>query len=139
MVERWAERNRDGLILLARLALMLLFVLSGWAKLHDFQGTVGYMASLQAPLPQVAAATAVAMEFVVAIALMLGIAVRPLALLFVAFVLGTALLGLAFWGMQGAERAANLTQFLKNVSIAGGLLLLVVTGAGRYAVGRGRR
>jgi len=59
--------------------------------------------------------------------------------LFVAFVLGTALLGHAFWGMQGAERAANLTQFLKNVSIAGGLLLLVVTGAGRYAVGRGRR
>ena len=139
MVDRWAERNRDGLILLARLALMLLFVLSGWAKLHDFQGTVGYMASLQAPLPQVAAAIAVAMEFVVAIALMLGIAVRPLALLFVAFVLGTALLGHAFWGMQGAERAANLTQFLKNVSIAGGLLLLVVTGAGRYAVGRGRR
>ncbi|WP_312915666.1 DoxX family protein [Stenotrophomonas sp.] len=139
MLDRWAERNRDGLILLARLALMLLFVLSGWAKLHDFQGTVGYMASLQAPLPQVAAAIAVAMEFVVAIALMLGIAVRPLALLFVAFVLGTALLGHAFWGMQGAERAANLTQFLKNVSIAGGLLLLVVTGAGRYAVGRGRR
>ncbi|WP_313399174.1 DoxX family protein [Stenotrophomonas sp.] len=139
MVDRWAERNRDGLILLARLALMLLFVLSGWGKLHDFQGTVGYMASLQAPLPQVAAAIAVAMEFVVAMALMLGIAVRPLALLFVAFVLGTALLGHAFWGMQGAERAANLTQFLKNVSIAGGLLLLVVTGAGRYAVGRGRR
>ncbi|MGE8213107.1 MULTISPECIES: DoxX family protein [unclassified Stenotrophomonas] len=139
MLDRWAERNRDGLILLARLALMLLFVLSGWAKLHDFQGTVGYMASLQAPLPQVAAAIAVAMEFVVAIALMLGIAVRPLALLFVAFVLGTALLGHAFWGMQGAERAANLTQFLKNVSIAGGLLLLVVTGAGRYAVCRSRR
>jgi len=139
MLDRWAERNRDGLILLARLALMLLFVLSGWAKLHDFQGTVGYMASLQAPLPQVAAAIAVAMEFVVAIALMLGIAVRPLALLFVAFVLGTALLGHAFWGMQGAERAANLTQFLKNVSIAGGLLLLVVTGAGGYVVGRGRR
>lgn len=139
MLDRWAERNRDGLILLARLALMLLFMLSGWAKLHDFQGTVGYMASLQAPLPQVAAAIAVAMEFVVAIALMLGIAVRPLALLFVAFVLGTALLGHAFWGIQGAERAANLTQFLKNVSIAGGLLLLVVTGAGRYAVCRSRR
>jgi len=139
MLDRWSERNRDGLILLARLALMLLFVLSGWAKLHDLQGTVGYMASLQAPLPQVAAAIAVAMEFVVAIALMLGIAVRPLALLFVAFVLGTTLLGHAFWGMQGAERAANLTQFLKNVSIAGGLLLLVVTGAGRYAVCRSRR
>ena len=34
----------------------------------------------------------------------------------------------------GAERAMNMTQFLKNLSIAGGLVLLAVTGGGRYAV-----
>jgi len=135
----WVEHNRDGLVLLARVMLMLLFLVSGWGKLQDFQGTVAYMASLHAPMPQLAAAIAVTMEFVVAIALVLGIAVRPLALLFVLFVLGTGILGHAFWSMEGSERAANFTQFLKNVSIAGGLLLLVVTGCGRYALARRRR
>jgi putative oxidoreductase len=40
--------------------------------------------------------------------------------------------------LEGAERAANLVQFYKNLSIIGGLLLLAVTGPGRYAIG-GRR
>src|SRR5690606_31077661 len=73
MLDGWVERNRDGLILLARILLMVLFVVSGWGKLSDFQGTVGYMASLHAPLPQVAAGVAVCMEFLVGIALLLGI------------------------------------------------------------------
>jgi len=134
MLDGWVERNRDGLILLARILLMVLFVVSGWGKLSDFQSTVGYMASLHAPLPQVAAGVAVCMEFLVGIALLLGIQVRLLALLLALFVLGTGVLGHAFWGMEGAARAMNMTQFLKNLSIAGGLLLLAVTGGGRYAV-----
>ena len=134
MLDGWVERNRDGLILLARILLMGLFVVSGWGKLTDFQGTVGYMVSLHAPLPQMAAGVAVCMEFLVGIALLLGLQVRLLALLFVLFVLGTGVLGHAFWGMDGAERAMNMTQFLKNLSIAGGLVLLAVTGGGRHAV-----
>lgn len=139
MFDALIDRNRDGLILLARIALMLLFLMSGGSKLSDFQGTVGYMASLHAPLPALAASVAIAMEFFVGIALVLGIAVRPLALLFVLFVLGTGVLGHAFWSMEGAERAANTLQFFKNLSIAGGLLLLAVTGGGRFALTRRRR
>jgi putative oxidoreductase len=130
------DSQRDAILLLARLLLMLLFLLSGWSKLIGFSGTVGYMESLGAPLPWLAAAIAVVMEFFVAIALMLGFYTRPLALLFALFVLGTALLGHAFWDMEGAERAANMTQFLKNLSIMGGLLVLAVTGPGRYSLDR---
>lgn len=130
------DNQRDAILLLARLLLMLLFLLSGWSKLIGFSGTVGYMESLGAPLPWLAAAIAVVMELFVAIALMLGFHTRPLALLFALFVLGTALLGHPFWEMAGAERAANMTQFLKNLSIIGGLLVLAVTGPGRYSLDR---
>lgn len=139
MFDTLIDRNRDVLILIARIALMLLFLMSGWSKLTDFQGTVGYMTSLHAPLPAVAASVAICMEFFVGIALVLGIAVRPLALLFVVFVLGTGVIGHAFWSMEGAERAANTIQFFKNLAIAGGLLLLAVTGGGRYALTARRR
>ena len=36
--------------------------------------------------------------------------------------------------MEGAERHANSINFYKNLSIAGGFLLLYVTGAGKYSV-----
>jgi putative oxidoreductase len=53
---------------------------------------------------------------------------------FIAFTLGTALLGHRYWRLQGAARHENLLNFYKNVSIAGGLLLLAITGPGRYAL-----
>jgi len=138
MMDRWVERNRDGLILLARVVMMVLFLASGWGKLQDFQGVVGYLASLHVPVPQLGATVAVVMELGVGLVLVLGVAVRPLALLYVLFVLASSVLGHAFWGMEGADRAANLLQFLKNMSIAAGLLLLCVTGSGRYALLRSR-
>jgi putative oxidoreductase len=139
MFDARIERHRDILILAARILLMVLFVSSGWSKLVDYPGTVAYLASLNTPLPAVAAAVAVIMEFFVAIALVVGVWVRPLALLFALFVVGTGVIGHPFWSMEGAERAMNMTQYYKNLSIAGGLLLLAVTGAGRLALMRDRR
>lgn len=130
------EGQRDFILLLARILLMILFVLAGWGKLTGFEGTVGYMTSLGAPAPMVAAAVAVIMEFLVGIALILGFYTRPLALLFALFVLGTALLGHPFWNMVEPEHSANMTQFLKNLSIVGGLLLLAVSGPGRFSLDR---
>ena len=48
----------------------------------NFQGTVGYMASSGAPLPTLSAIVAIVLEIFGALALILGIATRPLALLF---------------------------------------------------------
>ena len=127
------DGQRDIIILLARVLLMILFILSGWSKLTGFEGTVNYMSSLGAPAPMLAAAIAVIMEFAVGILLILGFYTRPLAFLFALFVLGTALIGHPYWNMVDPERSANMTQFLKNMSIVGGLLLLAVSGAGRFS------
>ncbi|UBM27119.1 DoxX family protein [Pseudomonas sp. p1(2021b)] len=130
------EGQRDIIILLARILLVILFILSGWSKLTGFEGTVGYMTSLGAPAPMLAAAVAVIMEFAVGILLLLGFYTRPLAFLLALFVVGTALIGHPFWNMVDPERSANMTQFLKNMSITGGLLLLAVSGAGRFSLDR---
>ncbi|HDS1816358.1 DoxX family protein [Pseudomonas putida] len=130
------DGQRDIIILIARILLMILFVVSGWAKLTGFEGTVSYMTSLGAPAPMLAAAVAVIMEFFVGIVLILGFYTRPLAFLFALFVLGTALIGHPFWNMVDPERSANMTQFLKNLSIIGGLLLLAVSGPGRFSLDR---
>ncbi|MFQ6572160.1 DoxX family protein [Pseudomonas sp. UM16] len=128
------DNQRDVIILLARIVLMILFVMSGWSKMTGFDGTVGYLESLGAPMPMVAAGVAVIMEFFVAILLILGFYTRPLAFLFALFVIGTAVIGHPFWNMVDPARAANSVQFFKNLSICGGLLLLSVTGAGKFSV-----
>lgn len=130
------DKVSNEVILLARILLVVLFVLFGWSKLTDFQGTVGYMAGAGLPFPPLAAAVVVLMEFFVGLAILLGFCTRPLALLLALYTLGTALVGHHYWTMDGAERMANMINFYKNISIMGGLLLLCVTGPGRYSIDR---
>jgi putative oxidoreductase len=127
------ENRKSEVILVARILMMVLFVMFGWAKLTGFSGTVAYMASSGAPVPALSAVIAVVMELVAGIALVVGFYTRPLALLLALYTLGTAIIGHHFWNMTGAEQYANMINFYKNISIIGGLLLLVVTGPGKYS------
>jgi putative oxidoreductase len=129
-----AERGRDEVILAARILIIVLFVVFGWSKLTDYSGTVGYMAQTGAPVPSISALVAIVVEIVVALAVALGAWTRPLALLLALYTLGTGLIAHHFWTMEGAARYANAINFYKNISIIGGLLLLCVTGPGRYSL-----
>ena len=126
--------HSDALILLARVLLMALFLVTGYTKLANFSGTAAYMASTGLPAPKLAAMFAIAIEFFGGIALVVGVFTRPLALLYVVFTFVSALEGHRFWKKTGTEREAQKINFLKNVSIMGGLLLLAITGPGKYAL-----
>jgi putative oxidoreductase len=128
------EQQRNGLLLLARILLMVLFVVFGWQKLTDFSGTAAYMASTGLPAPTLAAAIATAMEFFVGIALVLGVYTRPLALVLAIYTVATALIGHPYWNMTDTARLDNMINFYKNISIVGGLLLLCITGPGKYSI-----
>ena len=136
MADFGAAKLRDGMILLARILMILLFVIFGWAKLTNFSGTMGYFASDHLPMPAIATLIAIVMEFVVGLALLLGVFTRPLAILLAIYTLATGLIGHQYWTMTGAAYMANEINFFKNLAIVGGLLLLYVTGAGRYSVDR---
>ncbi|EIF34253.1 putative membrane protein [Burkholderia sp. Ch1-1] len=130
------DNQKDAVILVARILLMVLFIMFGWSKLTGFSGTVAYMTSSGAPVPGLSAVIAVVMEFVVGIALLVGFFTRPLALLLAVYTLGTAIIGHHYWNMTGAMQYNNMIHFYKNISIIGGLLLLCVTGAGKYSIDR---
>ena len=127
-------KGADGILLAARILIALLFLIFGWQKLLDYSGTVRFMAHVGAPLPPLAAVIAIVMEFFVSIAIILGVAIRPLAALLALYTLGTALIGHRYWSMTGAARFEGEINFWKNISIIGGLLALHVAGAGRYAI-----
>ncbi len=54
--------SRDLLLLIARIAIVLLFILSGYPKMLHYDGTVQYMASIGTPMPALAAIIAIVME-----------------------------------------------------------------------------
>jgi putative oxidoreductase len=130
------ESRKDELILIARVLLMGLFMIFGWSKLTGFSGTVAYMAAQGVPLPAISAVIAVVAEFFVGIAIVIGFYTRPLAFLLAVYTLATAVIGHHYWAMVGAARMESMINFYKNVSIMGGLLLLSVTGAGKYSIDR---
>jgi putative oxidoreductase len=128
------ERVRDPLLLLARLLMVVLFVIFGWQKLVGYDGTIAYFTQIGLPLPTIAAAIAVIMELGVGIAIALGLFTRPLALLLALYTLATAVTGHHFWTMSGADQVEAEINFFKNLSIISGLLLLFLTGAGRFSL-----
>ncbi|OAJ62230.1 hypothetical protein A6V36_22175 [Paraburkholderia ginsengiterrae] len=130
------ENQKDSVLLVARILLMVLFVMFGWAKLTGFGGTVAYMTSSGAPMPELSAVIAVVMELIVGVALLVGFFTRPLALLLALYTFGTAIIGHHFWNMTGAVQYDNMIHFYKNISIIGGLLLLCVSGPGKYSIDR---
>ncbi len=134
MADFGAERARDGVILVARCLLVIIYIVFGWAKLSDYAATAAYMAQAGAPIPPVAAIVAIVVEVFGALAVAVGVWTRPLALLLTLYTFATALIGHRFWAMEGAARYGNAINFYKNVSMMGGFLLLYVTGAGRYSV-----
>jgi putative oxidoreductase len=136
-MKTFIDQRRDAILLVARVLLIVMFVIFGWSKLTGFSAAEAYMASTGAPVPVLAAAIAVVMELVVGIALAVGVFTRPLALLLALYTLGTALIGHHYWTQTGMEQYANMVNFYKNISIIGGLLLLTVSGPGRYSIDRG--
>ena len=129
-----ADRMRDGILLAGRLLLALLYVVNGWQKLTNFSGTVDYMAGVGAPLPLLSAGIAVVVELILAAVCAAGFMTRPLALLLSAYTLATAFIGHRYWTMTGAAQTDAFEHFLKNVSIAGGFLLLFAAGPGAWAL-----
>ncbi len=128
------DETSDLLILLARIMLVALFIQAGWSKLFNYPGLATMLTARGVPSPSVAAVFVIAVELLGGLAILLGIWTRPLALLMAVYTIATAFIGHRFWELDGPARAANLINFYKNWSIAGGFLLLAATGPGRFAL-----
>ncbi|WP_342235542.1 DoxX family protein [Inquilinus sp. OTU3971] len=122
----------------ARIFLAVLFVVSGWAKLSGFEGTVGYVASNGLPVPQLFAALTILIELGGGVLLILGLFSRLAAFIMAGFTLLTIVLVHHFWTMTDADAAMNQLMAMKNLAIAGGLLMVTAFGPGAWAVGPGR-
>jgi len=106
----------------ARAAMSAIFILSGISKIGAFEGTQGYLEAFG--LPGFLLAPTIAFEILAGMALLIGFKTRYVALALAGFTVVTALV----FHRDFADQIQQI-MFLKNIAIAGGLLLLAKTGA----------
>ena len=115
--------------LVGRILLASLFLLSGLSKLGAYGATAAYMSSAGVPgalLPAV-----IAVELLGSLAVIVGWKTRIAA----ALLAGFSLLAAFLFHNNFADQI-QMIMFLKNVSIAGGFLLVVANGAGAVSLYR---
>lgn len=127
---------QDGLALLGRILIAVLFIPAGFGKLTGFAGTVGYIGSVGLPLPQVGAALAIVVELGLGLALLLGFKTRLAAFVLAVFTLAASFFFHNYWAVPADKAMVQQLMFMKNVAIAGGLLAFVAFGAGRLSIDR---
>jgi putative oxidoreductase len=114
-----------------RALLSLLFLLSGVGKIGAYGATAAYMSS--AGVPGALLPVVIVTELGGAVAIILGWKTRIVAALLAGFAVLTAL---AFHNNFADQ--TQMIMFWKNISIAGGFLLLAANGPGRLSIDRRR-
>ena len=122
--------------LAGRILLAALFIVSGFGKISGYDGTAAYMAAKGMPLVNVLLPLTIAIELGGGILLAIGFKARWTALLIFLFLIPVTFIFHAFWGIDPKEAAMQQINFLKNVSIMGGMLMVFAHGPGAYSVDR---
>ena len=131
-----AASATDVLLLVGRVLLGWLFLTSAWGKFMNMGGYVAYLTNLKVPNPGFFSWIGAPVEFLIGITLILGFATRYAALLCLLFLIVATALAHRYWEYPAAQVMAQYNNFLKNLAIFGGALLLFVSGPGRYSVDR---
>ncbi|MEZ8825129.1 DoxX family protein [Vibrio amylolyticus] len=110
-----------------RFFLALIFVMSGFSKIGQYEQTQGYMEMMGVPgilLPFV-----IATEIVAGLAIVFGWKTRIAAIAFAGFSVMSAVLFHADF-----SNPAEMTNFMKNIALAGAFLILFSQGSGAYSL-----
>src|SRR5262249_25651504 len=123
-------QQNEFLAFLARLCLVLIFPFSALNKLFDHQAAMAQAAGGWVPLPPSLAALLLVLggmlEVLGPAAILLNVYRRQAALLFIFYVVATAVLFHNFWSFpfNGDAWNQNFWPFLKNLGLAGGFLYI---------------
>jgi putative oxidoreductase len=120
---------------LGRLLLSLIFVASAAGKLSDWQGPAKMMADKGLPAVDVLLSIAIALEIFGGVLVMLGFYTRCGAFALLVFLVPVSLIMHNFWTIDDVpQRMEQMINFMKNVSISGGLVMVLALGPGPLSI-----
>lgn len=117
-------------VLIGRVLLSLIFILSSFNKMMNFSTTAEEMTSEGVPASGLILVIATAMELVGGLMVLLGWKGRVGAVVLLLFLIPVTFVYHDFWTYEGQERQMQMINFIKNMSIMGGLTFLLGMGPG---------
>lgn len=124
----------DSYLLAGRVLLSLTYVINGVALISAFNDVTAVMAAKGVPLPSFLLALTIAVWLVGGICLIIGWHTRIAATILFLFLIPVTLVFHPFWAVDPTQMQNELTHFLKNLAILGGLLYVISSGPGRYSL-----
>lgn len=116
--------------MIGRALIGIYFLLPGISKIPTYAGTLEIMASKNVPFPELLLPLTIVLEIGLGLLLIIGKQVRISALLLFGLTIIINIFMHDFWALKGDPNYAHeLQNFIKNLGIAGGLLVLA--GAGK--------
>jgi putative oxidoreductase len=110
----------------AEVLLSLIFILGGVSTLLAPEHRAAQIARLRFPLPQVAVRVNGLAMVVAGLFLAVGLWAQIVAWVLSALLIPTTIFGHVFWLERGPKRQEQLSHFMKNLGLLGGLLLVTV-------------
>ena len=132
---------------LGRIFIPIVFLVTGIQKVMNISEIAQMLAANGVPVPEeivpylggipkyeALGYLIAAIEIICGLLVLIGLKARWAALVLIVFTACTIIFVHHFWDMQGAALIENRADALKNLSIMGGLLLIVAVGAGPSSV-----
>ncbi len=122
------------LMFLGRLLLAIVFLWGALGKFTMPEAMMGYMTSKGLTHVALGMYVAAFAELIGGVCLIIGYRTRLAAIGLLVFTIIVSFTMHQFWLEQGQEQMADMTNFMKNIAIMGGLLVLAASGPGKWSV-----
>ena len=113
--------------LIGRILISSVFLISGFNKINQYDGTIEWMGSFG--VPGILIIPAILLEIIGSLMIIIGYKTRVIATLFSIFCITLAIIF-----HNDFSDKMQLVSFLKNLALAGGFLFLVVSGPGKISL-----
>jgi putative oxidoreductase len=118
--------------LVGRILLSLIFIVAGLHKITGFSGTVAYMTQHHMPLTSLLAVAAILAEAGGGLCVLLGVRARTAAVVLALFLIPTTLI--FHTSLVIVHEQDQSINFMKNLALIGGLLILAAHGPGHLSL-----
>lgn len=131
----------ENIVLISgRVLLGLYFIIPGITKITGYDGTAAYMASHDVPFISFLLPLTIVIQIAAGIALVIGYKGKFAAFLLAGLTLVISVYMHNFWAFDsGVERSHETQNFIKNMAIMAGLLIVSSVGTGKMSVSNRRR
>lgn len=121
-------------LFIGRLCMCAIFIITGVWKFVNFDGVSQEMSAKGFPMVSFFLISAAILEILGGLSLFLGYKTRFWAALLMLYLIPVTIIFHDFWNAAEAQRYAQIIEFLKNLTIFGGLWDVIGAGPGRISL-----